>query len=142
MKHIVFFLFISVLVNKSAKAGQIDTLPNTDPVIIKIQSLDFSHFVGKPVDSLLAYLPAGYIDMRIQPSIVLKRAAYLVVKYTRDTYVYITVRSFSFMNPEFSATGSPTQNWDTNLFRKEAISFAIAFNGACFHGCQNEGKIN
>jgi hypothetical protein len=142
MRHIVFFLFTLALVNTSAKAGQIDTLPDTDPVITQIQSLDFSHFAGKPVDSLLAYLPKGYIEMRIQPSIVLKRAAYLVIKYTPDTYVYIAVRSFSFMNPEFSTTGSPTQNWDINLFKKEVLSFAIAFNGSCFNGCQNEGKIN
>ncbi len=139
MKKIILLLIIILSVCKSRAQ---DTLSPTDPKIIQIQSLDLSQFTGKPVDSLLAQLPTGYTSITIGPSIRLKRAAFLIVEYAPGTAVYLAVRTFNFMNPEFSPTGNPTQNWDISLFKKETLSFAVAFNRDCINGCDNQSKLN
>ena len=141
MKRFLSLLIIGICMQFEANA-QADSLPQTDPIIVQIQALDFSQFVGKPVDTLLAHLPSGYTDVKILPSFVLKRAAFLLVSYAPGTGVFIAVRNFTHMNPEFSSTGSPSQNWSVTLFKKETISFTVAFNGMCINGCENASKIN
>lgn len=139
MKYIFILVFTTFIIT-NAKA-QRDSLLTSDPIIVTIQGMDFSQFVGLPVDSLLSHLPSGY-TLQIRPSIVLKRAAYLVVKYAPSTSVYISVRNFQYMNPAFENTSTPTAHWDINLFKQEATSFVVAFNGLCFNGCENKFRIN
>ena len=139
MKRLTIIL-IAIIFFYSRSEAQ-DSLATNDPIVLQIQSLNLSQFVGQPVDTLLAHLPSGY-TLQMQVSIVAKKAGYLVVNYAPYTYVYIAVRNFNYMNPELSPTGNPTQNWNITHFKKEAISFATAFNGSCINGCQHQQKFN
>jgi hypothetical protein len=141
MKRVFLFLIIGIFFGQRAKA-QTDSLPANDPIISQIQALDFSQFVGQPVDTLLSHLPSGYTEIKILPSLVLKKAAFLQIKYAPGTAVIICVRNFNYMNPEFASTGTIDQNWSVRVFKKEVLSFAVAFNGMCFKGCENKDKIN
>jgi hypothetical protein len=139
MKKLTLIISTLIFLQLSSKAQ--DSLAANDPLVLQIQNLNLNGFTGKPVDSLLSYLPAGY-TLAIQGSVVLKKAGYLLVEYAPYTYIYIAVRTFTHMNPNLSPTGNPTQNWDINLFRKEVLSFAVAFNGSCINGCEHLFKIN
>jgi hypothetical protein len=136
----VYLLLIIFFIRREVH-GQ-DSLAANDPIILQIQNLNFSQYQGQPVDSLLAHLPCGYTSMTIQGSVITKKAAYLVVKYAPYTYVSIQVRTFNYMNPELVQTSTPRQNWDINLFKKEAIAYVIAFNGQCINGCQDVFRFN
>lgn len=131
--------FISVC---SFANGKIDTLPSSNSLIIQLKALDLSAYQGQPVDSVVSHLPTGYLSMEIKPSILHKKAAFLIVDYGYDVAVVIGVRSFSYMNPELLSSGNPTQNWSITLFKKESVSFTVILNGNCINGCQDLGKFN
>lgn len=140
MKFIPILISFFILISVEVKA-QNDTLSASDPIIRVIQGMDFTQYPGQPVDSFLTLLPTGY-TLQIRGSITGKRAAYLVVKYAPSTAVYITVKNFTHMNPEFLNNNNPTAHWDINLFKQEIIAFIVAVNGSCFNGCGDLLKIN
>lgn len=140
MKKYLFLCFIIICLGW--KAGAQGSLPVNSPVVVQLQSFNLGQFVGHPVDSLLTLLPAGQTQTDIVGSIVEKKAAYLIVRYAPRTSILIAVDTFTHMNPEYSTTGNPMQNWNLNQFKLEKISFAVVFNGGCINGCENELKIN
>ena len=140
MKKFMFIVCILFITNPGANAQ--DSLTVNNPIVLQLQSLDLGQFTGHKVDSLVSLLPCGQTGTQILGSITMKRAGYLVVRYATRTYVLIGVTSFTHMNPNYSPTGNPRQNWNINQFKQEIISFAIAFNGECINGCANRMKIN
>jgi hypothetical protein len=115
--------------------------PSDTTVLPQILSLPLSTYIGKPVDSLIAHLPAGYINTKITGWRSIRLAEILHIVYPNNVVVEIHVKNFQYMNPHWVNTGNPTQNWSVALFRKETISFAIIFNGStCINGCQNKYK--
>lgn len=119
-----------------------DSLPHSHPLIVQLKAIDLQRYQGLPVDSLVSALPAGMTSTVIRASIVLKRAHYLVISYGNDVTVFIFVAKFRFMDPEFSPTGNPGQNWNIDLFKKETLTYAVFFNFSCINGCENERRIN
>lgn len=112
-----------------------------DTIIPQLQNINLSQFDGQPVDSLLAHLPSGVINMRIGTWRSQKLAEVLYVSYPNNVFVEIHVRNFQHMNPKLVNTGNPTQNWDINLFKQELITYSIAFNHRqCINGCQHINK--
>jgi len=114
----------------------------TDSILIaQLTSLNLASYQNKPVDSLLAHLPAGYTTMKIGGWRSQRLAEVLYVIYPGKVSVGIHVRNFQFMNPKLANTSNPTQNWDINLFRKESITFTIIFKDSlCINGCENRNK--
>ncbi len=118
-----------------------DTLPATDNLILQLGALNLANYRGLPTDSLLAHLPAGASNMEISSWNYGKTAEVLWVRYPSDVFVMIFVRSFVYMNPDIVNTSTPKQNWQIDLFRKEALTHAIIYNGSsCINGCENEYK--
>lgn len=144
MKAIVLSILLLITLNSFAGKGEnrIDSLPHNHPLITQLKAINLQHYQELPVDSLLSALPAGIVSLNIRPSILLKRAHYLVASYGNDVTVFIFVARFRFMNPEFAPTGDPDQNWDINQFKKESLTYAVIFNFSCINGCENERRIN
>jgi hypothetical protein len=148
-KYIIYagIIFISILnikleaaSNKSNSTTLMDYL-RVDTLITDLTSLNLNQFNGLPVDSLLSHLPQGYISTQITGWRSIRLAEILHVVYPNNVVVEIHVKNFQYMNPHWVNTGNPTQNWSVALFRKEAVAFAVIFNGTtCINGCQNKYK--
>ena len=135
----MLILIVLALCLRSVKASAQAPARASDSLEAKLSAMDLCAYEGKPVDSLLAHLPAGYIAMQIGGWRSQRLAEVLYVIYPGKVYVGIHVRDFQFMNPHLVNTSNPKQNWDINLFRKEKITFSIMFNGpGCINGCENE----
>lgn len=140
--------FISILICEPIYAGSISntqykhvSTDQTDTVITQLTNLNFAQFNGQPVDSLLAHLPGGYTTMKIGGWRSQRLAEVLYILYPNNVSVGIHVRNFQFMNPHLVNTPNPTENWNITLFKKETITFTIAFNGPnCINGCENVNK--
>ncbi len=148
-KYFLFTLLIITLSTFNAQAKVVKKqLPErittnlcpTDSVLIAaLSSINLVSYQGKPVDSLLAHIPSGYIAMQIGGWRSQRLAETLYITYPGKIYFEIHVRDFQFMNPHLVNTSNPTQNWDISLFRKEKITYSIIFNGpACINGCENQ----
>lgn len=112
-----------------------------DTLTCQLSAINLSQYIGKPVDSLLAHLPAGYTSLQIGGWRSQRLAEVLYILYPNNISVGIHVRNFQFMNPQLVNTPNPTENWNITLFKKETISFSIIFKGpVCINGCENENK--
>jgi hypothetical protein len=112
-----------------------------DTLIGTLISLNLSQYNGRPVDTLLAHLPSGIVDMKITGWRSIRLAEVLHIIYPNKVVVEIHVKQFEHMNPHWVNTSNPTQNWSIALFRKEKIAHCIVFNNsACIYGCESEYK--
>jgi hypothetical protein len=117
-----------------------DTQPS-DTLITMLMSLDLSQYSGQPVDTLLAHLPSGIINMKITGWRSIRRAEILHIVYPNKVVVEIHVKHFQYMNPNWVTTTTPAQHWSVTLFKKETIAHAVIFNGSvCINGCDKEYK--
>jgi hypothetical protein len=143
----VFFIY-SIFIFLKGYAGASTQLPATicasnpsDTLTNQLSALNLSEYNGKPVDSLLAHLPAGYTTLKIGGWRSQRLAEVLYILYPNNISVGIHVRHFQFMNPHLDNTPNPAENWNITLFKKEAIYFTIIFKGpVCINGCENENK--
>jgi hypothetical protein len=121
--------------------GSIISQSPPDTIIQILTNMNLDYYHGKPVDTLLAHLPVGIIDMKIRGWHNLRRADVLYVSYPNNVFLAIFVNKFKFMNPNGAGNNPPSLNWDLVLFKKEDISYIIAFNGTqCLNGCQYRYK--
>lgn len=145
---ILAFIVYSISNYFSGYAGSlVHSRLNTCPVIPadsltnQLSAIKLLQYNGKPVDSLLAHLPAGYTSMRISGWRSQRLAEVLYILYPNNISVGIHVRYFQFMNPHLANTANPTENWSISLFKKETIYFSIIFKDPdCINGCENEKK--
>ncbi|HVT83545.1 MAG TPA: hypothetical protein VHD35_00010 [Chitinophagaceae bacterium] len=139
----IFFVAIHYEARISGSSKCLLTLRVTPPdtLIDELRSINLSQYNGQPVDSLINHLPAGYTELRITGWRSLKLAEILYVIYPNNIEVAIHVRQFRYMDPHLVNTSTPKQNWNISLFKKEAITFTVIFNGStCINGCENEYK--
>ena len=127
MKYIISFLIAMLIITTIANAGlSLNKITKqkkniNDTTLAYLLSLNLEYYKGKPVDSLLAVLPANYSYRRIggwDNSFYAKR---LAVRYPDSSLVIIIVKDFTHLTQRYSRE----RNWDFNLFKKEKI-FCIA----------------
>ena len=71
----------------------------------------------------------------------LRRPDVLYVSYPDSVFLAVFVNKFRYMDPNGSGNNPPNLNWDINLFKKEDISYIVAFNGTqCINGCEYKYK--
>ena len=127
MKYIISFLIAMLIITTIANAGlSLNKITKqnkniNETTLAYLLSLNLEYYKGKPVDSLLAVLPANYSYRRIggwDNSFYAKR---LAVRYPDSSLVIIIVKDFTHLTQRYSRE----RNWDFNLFKKEKI-FCIA----------------
>lgn len=105
----------------------------------QILALPLQSYIGKPVDSLLAVLPASYTSRDFMP---------VGIGYTKGVYqsyftgelnnffVEIYIDNFQFL-PIPNRTVTTT--WNMNLAKQETIAFIKVFknNNICLYGCND-----
>ena len=101
----------------------------SDSTVNQLLRLDSSYYSNKPLDSIIADLPAGYLEMKIRG--IRGTARFITVLYPNRVWIELHVRQFSHMNPY-----NRNRNWDINEMRKESLYLISVKKGAeCYRGC-------
>lgn len=143
MKKISLFIFSLLFILKSSSAGELrhtGTLKNFGDTTLlpSVLALPLSTYVGKPVDSLFASLPASYTKRGFMPvGIGYAKGVYQLYFGGNENHfsVAIYIDSFQYMTwPNRTATS----NWSMALAKLETISYIKIFkNNTCVYGCGN-----
>ena len=116
---LIFFLFSCI----QSQAQHPDTTLN------QLLAINASHYINKPLDSIISVLPDGYTQLRV--SGWRKTARFITVSYPNKLWIELHVRQFSYMNPV-----DPNHVWDINLMRLENLHhISISKGGTCYVGC-------
>lgn len=124
MKKMILFstIFFVLLFSKSSKAQ--------NSVVDSLMAINEISYIGKPLDSLIAKLPAGYIKIFVR-GLFLQKARCITVQYPGWIWIDLHVREFTHMNPVDS-----NGVWDINLMRKEKLYGIAIYNDInCLKNC-------
>ena len=130
MKKKIFIICISFFINFYVSSAQkldslmLDSLLRNFPLI---------NFINKPIDTLLAHLPAGFdTTFIIGSNGNTNRGASLQINYPpNNAYwidIFITNAQYITVNKQLSTP--PEVAWPLNLLRKEKIGLIRVYTGA------------
>src|SRR5688572_2742498 len=102
MKKYIFLMIVSLSCYLQKASSQ-----TTDPTVNALLAIDENLFINKPLDSIIAVLPPGYIRLKIYNGGHLYTARCLNVLYPNDVWIDLHVRQFNFMTPV-----DPNRIWD------------------------------
>lgn len=139
MKAFFVIFCFCVTISANAKSSLNDPHKSySDTLIFFLQQLNLNNYYNKPVDSLLAVIPATPDSMRVYSNVDSRTrlffASELTVWYPDGIFLRIFVTQFNFMNPYSSSL-----SWDSILFRKENIFKVSIYKDSftCINGwCQ------
>lgn len=121
MKRTYLLFIFAILFAINSKGNELNlsfSSRPTDTLMSYLEQVDIDNFKNKPIDSLLASIPATPIELKVfsTPSnrTWIFLASHIQIKYPNGSMVVAYVKQFYHMNP-YSAGFS----WDVNLFRKE-----------------------
>lgn len=123
MKYITCLFIVLFTICATVKAGSPANVfikeknSVNDTTLAYLLSLNLDYYKGKPIDSLLAVLPANYTDRRISGWDNFFYAKMLYIRYPDSSTVLIVVKDFVHLTQRYSRE----MNWDFSLFRKETI---------------------
>ncbi len=122
-KYLILLIILTSLFGKQATGQASDSTVNA------LLAINESQFVNKPLDSIIAALPPGYIQMKIVG--IRKTARHLRVMYPNRVWIDLHVRQFNYMNPV-----DASEIWNVTLMRKENLNHRVIYKGVkCYAGC-------
>jgi hypothetical protein len=126
MIRVVITALITILFGNNKAYTQ-----TTDSTLNQLLNIDSASFVNKPLDSIIAVLPAGYIEMRVVG--IRNTARNLRIMYANRVWIDLHVRQFNYMNPV-----DIYRIWNISLMRKESLNKVAIYKGInCYKGCPN-----
>lgn len=81
-----------------------------------IMDFNFQYYEGKPVDSLIYHLPAGYSNVKFHGHLTSNKVQFLAIEYPGNILVCVHVFKYRYMNPV-----DQNRMWDLDLYKKEEI---------------------
>ena len=122
-----YILFVSLLVSINTIANNAIyrermQLPPDTTVLPSILSINLSYYIGKPVDSLLSVLPAGFSNRGFMPvGAGYAKGIYqsYSTSYSNNCFVEIFIDTFQFLS---IPNRTQTSTWNMNLAKQETIS--------------------
>lgn len=122
-------LFVSILVVTSILCSEANAQTN-DSVVSQLLRIDESLFINKPLDSIIAKLPSGYISMKVYG--LRATARMLLFLYPNRVWIELHVRQFSYMNPV-----DENKVWNALLMRNEPLFKTVIYkSNTCFRNCE------
>ncbi|MBL7729614.1 MAG: hypothetical protein JNM88_00435 [Chitinophagaceae bacterium] len=122
-KHLLIILFLWFTTNQQSFSQ------TTDSTLSALLAIDETQYINKPLDSIIAVLPAGYVEMRVFG--IRTTARFLGIKYPNKIWINLNVREFLTMNPD-----DTNKVWNVNQMRTEKLhSVSIHKGSACYSGC-------
>lgn len=126
MKTIINIILILLLLNFKQVNGQ-----TSDSTVNALLAIDETQFINKPLDSIIAVLPPGYIRIQIFSGGHLYTARKLNILYPDRVWIDLHVREFTNMNPV-----DTNRIWDVTLMRREKLfRTAIYKHNTCYRNC-------
>jgi hypothetical protein len=126
MIRVVITALITILFGNNKAYTQ-----TTDSTLNQLLNIDSASFVNKPLDSIIAVLPAGYIEMRVVG--FRNTARNLRIMYANRVWIDLHVRQFNYMNPV-----DIYRIWNISLMRKKSLNKVAIYKGVnCYKGCSN-----
>jgi hypothetical protein len=124
MKYVVIlFLFITSMSCKTTIYNGMNNKPlsskSTDSLSLLFKKIDYSDYIGKPIDDLLQIFPLNssqvIVDTFDEPTGSL---SYAQLVYSTKVFIqlYPDINNLKYVNRY-----SPTLKWDINLVKKEKI---------------------
>lgn len=102
-----------------------------DSTVNSLLAINENQFSNKPLDSIIAVLPSGYIDMRIVAPTHRNTARLLRILYPSNVWIDLHVRNFVHMNPV-----DTNRLWNIALMRKECLYKTVIFKHVeCYRNC-------
>ena len=99
----------------------------------QLRNFPITKYLNKPIDTLIANLPAGYDTSFIVGSNGnINRAASLQINYNPDCkfWIDIFITTPQFVNPFKKTRTSPEIAWPIALLRKEKVGSVTIYTGA------------
>ena len=135
----LLFLFACLFLFKMTigQTQQIELPGSEDSVLNQLLTINDSLFIGKPLDSIIAKLPLGYVKMYgvggSRPQII----TCLRIVYPKNVFIELYVWEFTHMSRISTTTDlSDGIKWDVNLMRKEKLHHIIVFQHIfCLRNC-------
>jgi hypothetical protein len=93
----------------------------------QLSNLDLSLSYNKPIDSLIARIPAGYSQLIVRGGSNMFLAGGLIVSYPDDINIDITAHNFQFVTLKNINFLPSALAWPVNLMRKEKIKSIIIY---------------
>ncbi len=125
MKKYIISLIVLVIMFSNKTIAQ-----TNDSVVNRLLQIDESLFINKPLDSIIAKLPSGYISMKVYGLRATARS--LVFLYPNRVWIDLHVRQFSYMNPV-----DENKVWNALLMRKEPLFKTAIYKGSiCYRNCE------
>lgn len=93
-----------------------------------LSTFDLNSWLGKPMDSLIAVLPAGYTEMIVTSGGNIFQAGGVIIVYSKKISVDISIASFDFVTRNNVNRTAPAIAWPLELMRKETVGRIIIYN--------------
>lgn len=126
MKKYIFLLIVTVAFISKQSSSQ-----TTDSTVNALLAIDESQFINKPLDSIIAVLPSGYISMKIYSGGHQYTARCLSLLYPNRVWIDLHVRSFTHMSPV-----DTNKVWNISQMRQENLYKTVIYkHNTCYRNC-------
>lgn len=126
MKRSLLIFLVSLMLISHKMASQ-----TRDSTVNVLLSINENIYIGKPLDSVIAVLPSGYISMKIISGGHQYTARKLRIQYPDQVWIDLHVREFHYMNPRDN-----NRIWNVALMRKEKLYKTVIYKHIiCYRNC-------
>jgi len=124
MKKYLYSISVAICIFSNRAISQ-----TPDSTLNQLLSINEAQFLNRPLDSLIAALPVGYIEMKVYG--IRNTARKLNILYPNRVWIELEVRQFAYMNPV-----DTNRVWDITLMRRENLYKRAIYKGKnCYAGC-------
>ena len=124
MKKYLYSISVAICIFSNRAISQ-----TPDSTLNQLLSINEAQFLNRPLDSLIAALPVGYIEMKVYG--IRNTARKLNILYPNRVWIELEVRQFAYMNPI-----DTNRVWDITLMRRENLYKRAIYKGKnCYAGC-------
>jgi hypothetical protein len=121
--------YIAIAIIAALFTGNKVSSQTNDSTLNRLLNIDSALFVSKPLDSIIAILPSGYIQMRVVG--IRNTARNLRIMYSNRVWIDLHIRQFNYMDPV-----DVNRAWNVPLMRKEILYKISVYKGVhCYTGC-------
>jgi hypothetical protein len=97
------------------------------PLECQLSNLNLASFINKPIDSLLAKIPAGYTQLIVRGGGNMFLAGGIAVAYPSEYDIDIRAYDFQYVTQRNVNRVPSAQAWPIHLMRKEKIARIIIY---------------
>jgi len=113
VKKIIVTVSLLFIVHFSKAQSDVETV---------LRNMDLHQYLGKPIDTLLAYIPASYDSLHVTSSDPMYMGAGLIIEYVAsDIMIHVEIRGANYITRPNPNHLPPEQAWPLPLLRKENV---------------------